>query len=191
MLHKIFLNLRQLIKKQTITNKIRKMILRFINSIQDSLLTTYHIIIDFKTKEDNPTFYRLELLAELRSDYEAETLINQFQQQLITKFYGLNYYKKEVKSSFEREQIEKNFNDKFTNHVSMRFICRQWVETFRETPPFGFKTIRVIDETIPVNDVKDYRVNILKSGDIPFEKYQQLFCVEIDTTDFNNFKPYR
>jgi hypothetical protein len=165
-------------------NKIRKMILQFVNNIQDKVLTTYHITLDFQTRERKPTYYRLEILAELRSDFECDILINQLQQQLGNKFNGLNYRKTEVKTNYEKEKIEQQFKDNLKNHISIRFLFRQWVTTFQETPPIGYKTISVIDNLISPNGVKDYRVNILKTGEIPFSIIQDMFCVEIDTTEF-------
>jgi hypothetical protein len=42
----------------------------------------------------------------------------------------------------------------------------------------------MIDNTIPINGVKNYRVNILKTGEISFSAIKDMFCIEIDTTDF-------
>jgi hypothetical protein len=171
-------------KREPLRNKIRKMILRFINNIQDKVLTTYHITLDFNTKENKPTFYRLELLAELRNDLECALLINQLRIQLSDKFNGYKTYVNELKTEHERLVIERNFIETLKTHVSMKFIFRQWVTTFSETPPLGYKTINVIDNTIPINGVKNYRVNILKTGEISFSAIKDMFCIEIDTTDF-------
>ena len=169
---------------ELLKNKIRKMILRFVNNVQEQILTTYHITIDFKTREKKPTYYRLELLAELRSDLESDMLINQLQLQLGEKFWGLNFHKDEVKTQYERKKIEQNFNDNLKKHISMKFLFKQWVTTFQETPPIGWKTISVIDNTISENGVKDYRVNILKTGEIRFSTIKDMFCVEIETNKF-------
>lgn len=80
----------------------------------------------------------------------------------------------------ERNLIEKKFKDELKNHVSMKFLFRQWVTTFQETPPMGYKRMNVIDNTIPVNGVKDYRVNILKTGEIRFSTIKDMFCVEMN-----------
>ena len=88
-------------KREPLRNKIRKMILRFINNIQDKVLTTYHITIDFKTIENKPTFYRLELLAELRNDLECDILVNQFQSQILSKFFYIGHHIKEVETNAE------------------------------------------------------------------------------------------
>ena len=169
---------------QLLINCIRKMILRFINSVQENILTTYHIRIDFKTREKKPSFYRLELLAELRTTLECDLLISQLSSQIQEKFFLSNYYTNEIKTSTERKLIETNFNDNLKNHISMKFIFRQWIKTFQEIDPIGWKTISVIDNTIEPNGVKDYRVNILKSGEIAFSSIKDMFCVEIDTTEF-------
>lgn len=160
------------------------MILRFVNNIQDKVLTTYHIVIDFKTHEKKPSHYRLELLAELRSDLEKELLINQIKNQLIGKFDGCNHYDSEVNTLIDRKLIEDRFNDMLKKHVSMKFLFRQWIRTFVQNESIGWKTISVIDNTIPNNGVMDYRVNILKTGEICFTDIEDMFCVEIDTTEF-------
>lgn len=159
---------------------IKHMILRFVTKIQEKLLITYHIVIDFRTREEKPTRYRLELLAELRNETELGNLTTQLHGQLSTKFTGYNTYTKEIKTQYERQTIINSFNNKLKNHISMKFIFRQWVNTFE----MGEKTIRVNDETIEKNGVKDYRVNILKTGKIPFSAMQDMFCVELDTTNF-------
>jgi hypothetical protein len=104
--------------------------------------------------------------------------------QLSDKFNGYKTYVNELKTEHERLVIERNFIETLKTHVSMKFIFRQWVTTFSETPPLGYKTINVIDNTIPINGVKNYRVNILKTGEISFSAIKDMFCIEIDTTDF-------
>jgi hypothetical protein len=166
-------------KRQTLTNKIKKMILRFVNKIQDKVLTTYHITIDFKTLEKKPTFYRLELLAELRSDLELGYLkTNIFSIVIGKKFDLTNISTKEVKTQYEKKRIEEDFNDKHKKSVAMNFLFRHWT-----TDQYG-KLHYVNDTTVEKTAKKDYRVNILKSGEIPFGQYEDMFCIEIDTTDF-------
>jgi hypothetical protein len=166
-----------------ITNKIRKMILKIANLVQGQVLTPYHMCFTFKTKETKPTTYRLELIAELRSELECDSLISQIFSQLFEKFNYVDQYKKEIETLFERKRIEENFNSKFKEHVSIKFLFRQWVTSFSEIEPIGPKTISVIDHTIPSNGVTDYRVNILKNGELPYFKIKEMFCVEINTTD--------
>jgi hypothetical protein len=151
------------------------MILKFINDIQDKILNTYHITINFKTIEKKPSQYRLELLADLRNQLECDFLIQQIQQQISNKFLVITTFNNEVKTNTERTKIESDFKNLLHNHVSMKFL-------FRENVNDGFgKIIKVIDNSIPVNGVKDYRVNILKSGQIPHNSIEDMFCIEIIT----------
>lgn len=166
-------------RRQTLTNKIRKMILRFVNNIQENNLTTFHIVIDFKTIEKKPTFYRLELLTELRNEVELGYLKTNILPIVIGKRFDVNNIStKEIETQYERKRIEEDFNDMNKNAVSMNFLFRHWV-----TDQYG-KLHFVNDTTVEKTAKKDYRVNILKSGQIPFGQYEDLFCVEIDTTEF-------
>ena len=165
-------------KHRLLPNKVREMILRFINSIQDNVLSTYHITFDFQTAEKAPSHYRLELLAELRNDLECNFLIAQLQQQIGSKFHRVKFYDKQITTIHDRKQIENDFKNTLKNHVSMKFIFRQNIND-----GFG-KILKVTDNSIPINGVKDYRVNILKSGQIPFSIIEDMFCIEILTEDF-------
>jgi hypothetical protein len=160
-------------------NKIKKMILQFVNNIQDKVLITYHMTIDFKTLEKKPTFYRLELLAELRSEIELGYLkTNIFSIVFGKRFDVINISTKEIKTQYEKKRIEDDFNDMNKKSVSMNFLFRHWA-----TDQYG-KLHYVDDTTVEKTGKKDYRVNILKSGEISFGHYEDLFCIEIDTTEF-------
>lgn len=169
------------LQPQILTYKIKKMILQFANNVQEHLLLTYHITINFKTIEKNPTFYRLELLAKLRSSLELAYLETQILSIAIGENFNLiNVSSQEVKTQYERKKIEDNFKDINKKAVSMKFLFRHWV-----TDQYG-KLCFVNDTTVEKTAKKDYRVNILKSGEIPFSQYKDLFCVEINTTQLSN-----
>lgn len=160
-----------------IANSLRKMILRFANSIVNSTLNTYHITINFQTAEKIPSKFRLEVLAELRDDMECNYLIQQLTQQIGKSFHGVKYYEKEVTTVADKYSIEKRFKSNLYNHISMKFLFRTNVNN-----GFG-KVVLVQDETNFVKGVKDYRVNILKTGQISLNSIEDMFCIELITDD--------
>lgn len=161
--------------KTIIQTYIRKMVLRFANSISNLTLNTYHIVINFKTNEKIPSEYSLQILAKLRNEIECGYLIQQLQTQITNKFIITTHALCEIFSQIDENQIITQFQSNYKHHVSMKFIFRQFINN-------GFGGIsKVIDNTIPINGVKDYRVNILKTGNIPFSKIEDLFCIEIIT----------
>ena|GEM_PF-6716104 len=166
-----------------LNHNLKRMILRFINFIQGQLLITYHIIIDFETMEKNPTHFRIELLAEIRDWNDLCNLRMQLQEKITNKFILRGFYEKEIKTIYEKQRIEEDFNVNYKNHVSMKFIFRQWKNNK------DGNLIKVIDNTIEQRGVKDYRVNILKSGKLPFYEIEDMFCIEIETTDLKEKAP--
>jgi len=165
-------------KRELLTYKIKNMILKFVNNIQDNVLKTYHLCIDFKTLENKPTHYRLELLVEVRSEIELGYLENDCLGSIIGKRFNLtNISRKEIKTNYDKSVIEDSFNQNFKNHVHMKFLFRHWT-----TDQFG-KVQYVNDTTVEKTSKKSYRVNILKSGEMSFHKYEDMFCIEIDTTE--------
>jgi hypothetical protein len=154
------------------------MVLRFVNNMQKRVLTTYHIIMQFKTIERNPSCYRLEVLAELRDEIELGCLTTQLGDQIRKRFAEYQVYSKELKTLYERQRIEQNFNNKINDYVYMKFVFMKWIHN-----EFG-RIINVIDRTDFPDGVKDYRVNILKTGTLPFSMYNDIFVIEIDTTGF-------
>jgi len=159
-------------------NKLRLMLLKFVNDLQNKILTTYHIEINFQTI-DRKSDYKLELLAELRSYKECLILINQLQSQISYKFLLGNTYETEIKNASKIKQIEDSFKSDHKKHTSMKFIFRQYMKN-----EYPYEIISVTDEIINKKITKDYRVNILKSGDITISTIQDLFAVEIDQTEF-------
>ncbi len=153
------------------------MLLKFVNNLQNHILTTYHIEVNFKTKEKKPSFYKLELLVELKDDIELGCLKTTIIGQIASKFILISNYDREITTKAEKEQIQRNFESDSKSHITMKFLLRHW-----KTNEYG-KLCYVEDNTIEKNGKKDYRVNILKTGEMPLGMYNDLFVVEIDTTE--------
>ncbi len=152
------------------------MILQFTNKIQENNLRTFHFIVNFTTVEKKPTHYKLELLLKLKDEMELRCVETQINNQL--KFFaGYRTEVKEIKTLSEEILIENNFKADYKKHTKIKFLLKHWV-----TNEFG-KIIFVNDTTIEKEGKKDYRVNILKTGEMPFSMYNDMFVVELDTTD--------
>jgi len=154
------------------------MLLKFINATQNLILTTYHIEVNFKTREKKPTTYKLQLIAELRNCVELEALKNSIIQQITDNFDLISNYETEIRLIADRIQIENNFQQSCKESVPMKFSFKHWVAD-------GYGQQKYIkDEMVEKSGKKDFRVNVLKIGEIPFETIKDLFAIEIDTTEF-------
>ena len=164
------------LEKTNLKYKLKLMLLQFANSIQNENLRTFHFIVNFTTVEKKPTYYKLELLLKLRDEVELRCVETQINNQL-NVFAGYRTEVKEIKTIAEETIIENNFKADYKNHTTMKFLLRHWV-----TDEYG-RIKFVNDTTVGKQGNKDFRVNILKTGEMPFSMYQDLFVVEIDTTE--------
>lgn len=149
------------------------MLLQFADEIQEKNLRTFHFIVNFTTVEKKPTYYKLELLLKLKDETQLRCIEAQIKDQL-NEFDGYRTEVKEIKTITEAILIQNSFEADYKTHTTIKFLLKHWV-----TDKYG--CIKFVNDTTV--EKKDYRVNILKSGEMPFSMYSDKFVVEIDTTE--------
>lgn len=155
-----------------LSEKLRLMIIKTFKKVLESQLKYCYLEINFKLKKyDNR--YKLPLIAHVIDENEVIAL----QQNLID---SIRHNELEILGIVEPQLI-----------LSKEDLKRRKEIIMNTQKINGYETIKIILEKVNIEngivkcsysdeDIKEFKVNIVKKGDIPFQQINDLFVFKID-----------
>ena len=155
------------------SNKLRLMFIKTLKKVLENQLQTYYLEFNFMTL-DHLNYYKLPIICYLVDEDESINLYNNIYEQLKISFH--------LDGGCKRQKIMSKKHLKRTEEIIRNTQGIQGYKTLKlELERMKIINSKVYYEIEDKNeDIKEFRINIVKTGGIPFQNIKDQFVIKID-----------